>query len=193
MSAHAADLARPNAWWGMLLFIATEATLFLVLCAAYFYLRFKSAPAWPPGGIAEPKLTIPLVMTALIVSSGVPAYMAEAGIRAGNRARLEWGLLTAALLGALFLLVQAHEFVVRAEQFAPETNAYGSLFFTITGLHAAHVASGVLVVLWALVRTWQGAFSPQRHTGVQAAALYWQFMWLSWLLVLATLYLSPRW
>ena len=40
-AGRAADGA-PSGWWGMVLLIATEATLFLLLIATYFYLRFKT-------------------------------------------------------------------------------------------------------------------------------------------------------
>ena len=45
---------RPTGWWGMVMFITTEATLFAALVASYFYLRFQSTPDWPPGGVKAP-------------------------------------------------------------------------------------------------------------------------------------------
>lgn len=191
-NAEVGRVARPNAWWGMLLFVATEATLFAVLFASYFYLRFRSGPTWPPRGIAAPGLTLPLAMTALLSSSSIPAWLAERGIRRGDRVRLESGLTFSFLLGAFFLLLQAHEFVTKAREHPPGEGVYPSLFFTVSGLHGSHVVVGVTLLGWALVRSWTGSFTPERHTGVQVVVLYWHFVHVAWLFVLATLYLSPR-
>ena len=53
----------------MVLLIATEATLFALLLAAYFYLRFTAEGAWPPDGLADPKIGQPLLATLVLVAS----------------------------------------------------------------------------------------------------------------------------
>src|SRR3954451_24615462 len=81
--------AFPNAWWGVALLIATEATLLLCMIASYFYLASKSRH-WPPPGIADPKVLLPVVLTAALVFTSVPmalAYRAAAArrLRAARR------------------------------------------------------------------------------------------------------------
>jgi cytochrome c oxidase subunit 3 len=56
----------------MVLLITTEAAFFAVLLASYFYVRFAGGGPWPPEGIEDPKLTKPLIMTALLLSSSAP-------------------------------------------------------------------------------------------------------------------------
>ena len=80
----------------------------------------------------------------------------------------------------------------KLEEFSPRTNAYGSLFFTLTGFHGAHVAVGLLFSLWTQVRAWMGHFTADRHLTVQLFALYWHFVDIVWLFVLSTIYLSPN-
>lgn len=181
-----------NGWWAMVLLIATEATLFAVLLASYFYVRFKSSGGWPPDGIADPKLARALVMTVLLTSSSLFVHAAEAGIRRGRPRALVAGLAVGFLLGLAFLGLQIWESDVVAEEFTPRTNAYGSFFFTITGAHSAHLVAGLLLVAWIQVRAWFGAYSPRRHLGVQMAAIYWHFVVAVQLAIFATLYLSPR-
>jgi heme/copper-type cytochrome/quinol oxidase subunit 3 len=183
---------RPNGWWGMVLLIATEATLFAVLIASYFYLRFESAPEWPPDGIAAPKLLLPSVMTALLVASSIPMWWAARAIERGRTRQLEAGLLGSFFLGTLFLLVQALEFLDKLDRFKPQTDAYASMFFTITGLHAAHVAVGLLLTLWTAVYAARGSFSTRWHTTVRTTALYWHFMPAVWIVIFLALYVSPR-
>ncbi len=181
------------AWWGMVWLILTEAALFAVVLLSYWFLRFRSGPEWPPDGIARPELALPLVMTAILWSSSLPVHLADRGIRAGNQRRLRLGLLAGWVLGATFITLQVVlEYPRVLEEFSPRTNAYGSLFFTITGLHGAHVVVGLLISVWVQARAWLGAFDERRHVSVQNFTMYWHFVDVVWLFVLFTIYLSPH-
>jgi heme/copper-type cytochrome/quinol oxidase subunit 3 len=181
-----------NAWWGMVLLIATEATLFAVLLSSYFYIRFETIGGWPPEGIADPKLLRAALMTAVLAISSLFVHVAESGVRRGSRGSLVAGLGAGFALGAVFLALQIWETDVLSQDFTPRTNAYGSLVFTITGAHAAHLAAGLLLLGWIQLRAWSRAYTPQRHLGVQMAAIYWHFVVVVQLVIFATLYLSPR-
>jgi heme/copper-type cytochrome/quinol oxidase subunit 3 len=180
--------ARAPGWWAMVLMIATEATLFACLLSSYFYLR-ASAASWPLGDIHRPELQLPAIMTMVLLSSSVPVYWAESGIRQGNRWRLRIGLLLGFGLGALFLGLQAYEYAHK--DFTLQTNAYGSLFFTITGFHGLHVFVGLLMSLFVQVRAWLGHFTQRRRLAVENFALYWHFVDAVWLFILGSLYISP--
>jgi heme/copper-type cytochrome/quinol oxidase subunit 3 len=188
---HAAG-SQSFGWWGMVWLIATEATLFAALIASYFYLRFQSGPVWPPDGIAKPSLALPLIMTAILWSSSIPVHLADRAVRRGDQRMLKLGLAVGFVLGAVFLgITWAVEWPEKLAEFTPRTNAYGSLFFTITGFHSAHVLIGLMVSLWTQVRAWRGAFDARRHLTVQNFAMYWHFVDAVWALVLASIYLSP--
>ncbi|MGH2703574.1 MAG: cytochrome c oxidase subunit 3 [Actinomycetota bacterium] len=181
------------AWWGMVWLIATEATLFAALLATYFYLRFKAGPVWPPEGIDTPGLALPLIMSAILLSSSIPVHYADAGVRDGSQRRLRAGLAVGFLLGAIFLgLTWGAEWPEKLHEFTPTTNSYGSLFFTITGFHSLHLVVGLAFSFWTQVRAWRGAFDQERHLTVQLFAMYWHFVDVVWVFVLATIYLSPR-
>jgi heme/copper-type cytochrome/quinol oxidase subunit 3 len=191
-TVEAAPRSASNGWWGMVLFVATEATLFTVLLASYFYIRFKTSSGWPPDGIADPKLLRALVMTALLTASGFVMYAAETGIRRGRRRALVLGLGATFLLGLAFLGLQIWETVVVAREFTPRTDTYGSLVFTITGAHSAHLVVGLLLLAWVQVRAWFRAYTPGRHLGVQMAAMYWYFVVVVQVAIFVSLYLTPR-
>ncbi|HYY79356.1 MAG TPA: cytochrome c oxidase subunit 3 [Actinomycetes bacterium] len=183
---------RPTGWWGMVMFITTEATLFAALIASYFYLRFKSTPEWPLGGIKAPELPLPLVMSAVLLSSSVPMAWADHGIRAGHVGRLRLGLAATFVLGAGFLGMQGYEYMTKLKEFTPTTNAYGSLFFAITGFHGMHVGVGLLMNLFVQVRAWLGHFGRARHLHVQTTAMYWHFVDAVWVVIMASLYIGPH-
>ena len=184
---------RSFGWWGMVWLIATEATLFALLLASYFYLRFRNGPEWPPGELHAPELALPLVMTAILWSSSIPVHIADKGIRGGDQGRLKWGLALGFVLGAVFLfLTLAVEWPRTLHEFTPTTNSYGSMFFTITGFHATHVVVGLSVSAWVQAQAWRGAFDERRHVSVQTFAMYWHFVDIVWAFVLLSLYVSPH-
>jgi len=191
-TVEAAPRSASNGWWGMVLFVATEATLFTVLLASYFYIRFKTSSGWPPDGIADPKLLRALVMTALLTASGFVMYAAETGIRRGRQRALVLGLGATFLLGLAFLGLQIWETVVVAREFTPRTDTYGSLVFTITGAHSVHLVVGLLLLAWVQVRAWFRAYTAGRHLGVQMAAMYWYFVVVVQVAIFVSLYLTPR-
>ena len=190
---HHVEGSRSFGWWGMVWLIATEATLFASLIASYFFLRFRYGPEWPPAGIEDPALELPIVMSVILLSSSIPVHLAEAGIEKGNATRLRWGLALGWLLGAAFMVITfGIEWPETLHHFDPQTNVYGSLFFTITGFHGMHVLVGLALSAWAQVRAARGAFDADRHTTIQNFAMYWHFVDVVWIFVFLTLYISPR-
>lgn len=190
---HAAHGPRSFGWWGTVWLIATEATLFAALIASYFYLRFRSGPEWPPDGIEDPTLGLPLLMSAILLSSTIPVHIAESGIKKGKQGHLRWGLAVGFVLGVVFLgITFIVEWPEKLHEFGPTTNAYGSMYFLITGFHAAHVLGGLAFSAWTQVRAAKGVFSAERHLTVQNFALYWHFVDVVWVFVFLSIYLSPH-
>jgi heme/copper-type cytochrome/quinol oxidase subunit 3 len=182
---------RTTGWWGMVMFVTTEATVFAALLGSYFYIRFQSGQ-WPPPGIEDPKLTKVVIMTALLLPSSVPVMWAERGIRKGQRWRLRAGLTITLVLGLGFLAMQAWEYSEDLKKHTLTTDAYSSLFYTITGFHGFHVAVGLLMVGWLLAASLRGSFGYRRHERVRLTAIYWHFVDLVWVAIFLSLYLSPR-
>jgi len=178
----------PNGVWGAILLIATEATLFGTLFATYFYLRFKT-PQWPPAGIEPPSVTLPLVLTGILVCTSGPLFLASRAARAG-RVRATWLLLFGALaVQAAYLGVQIHLFGNDLDKFTPDHSAYASIYFTLLGTHHFHVVVGILLEAWLLARLLRG-LTDYRVVGVRAVSWYWHFVNLMALFVVGT-QLSP--
>jgi cytochrome c oxidase subunit III len=175
---------RPPAWWGMLGLIATESALFATLVATYFYLRAQSGDGWPPEGIDKPGVTLSVIATVLLLPSSAALVLA---MRRPDEARIWIGAAIA--LGLAFLALQAWAIQSALDDVRPQTDAYGSIFFTLGGLHWAHVAAGVLIAAWALLRTWIG---PRPVVAIAVTALYWHFTNALAVVLLVTLTLSPH-
>ncbi len=75
----------------------------------------------------------------------------------------------------------------------PDRPANAHMFFTIyflmTGLHGLHVAAGMAVIAWLLIRTLRGHFSAAYFTPVDLGGLYWHIVDLIWIFLFPLLYL----
>jgi cytochrome c oxidase subunit 3/cytochrome c oxidase subunit I+III len=167
-------VAHPNGWWGTAIFVASEATLFGALLGTYYYLRFK-ALHWPPPGTPEPKVVLPLVLTGILVATSVPMQLALRAARAARLGPARLALVLALAAQATYFGLQIHLFLDDLAKFTPGEHAYGSIYFTLVGAHHAHVAAGLLLDVWLLLRLATG-LTRYRLTALWAATFYWHFV-----------------
>jgi cytochrome c oxidase subunit 3 len=113
-------------------------------------------------------------------------HWALQAIKRGNRAGLQAGLSLTFLLGLTFLLTQISEYARIG--FAPYTDAFGTVFFCLTGLHGAHVFVGLTLLAMVTVRAFRGHFSAAEHRGVEVPGIYWHFVDIMWIIVYSTVY-----
>lgn len=172
MTEFAVTRREPSlAWWGMALFVAAETTLFGVLVATYFYLRFKNV-AWPPHGVPEPKLVVPLVLLGVLVVTSVPMQLALRAVHARRLGVARRLLALALIVQAGYFAMQVHEYAGDLGRFAPSDHAYGSIYYTLLGADHAHVALGLLLDLWLLGKLARG-LTRYRLNAFSAITLYW--------------------
>jgi len=171
---------------GMFLFIASEIMLFGSFFTAYFFVRVAAHTSWPTPGHHLP-VFIAGLNTMILVTSSFTMHWALQAIKRGNRAGLQAGLTLTFLLGLSFLLTQISEY--SRIGFAPYTDAFGTVFFCLTGLHGAHVFVGLTLLLAATVRSFRGHYSSEEHLGVEIPGIYWHFVDLMWIVVYTTVYI----
>lgn len=182
-------LSQPTGWWGMVLFLCAEGTLFGSLMATYFYLDFI-AHRWPPKGIAPPGVVLPLIATAGLLSTSVPLLLAVRASKLGRRRRV-LGLISLAVLIQLgYVAGQVLLFRHDLRQFQPNGSAYGSVYFTLLGAHHAHVVLGILLELGVLGHVLRRGLGNYWLIGVRSVALYWHVVNALAVLVVLT-QLSP--
>jgi cytochrome c oxidase subunit 3 len=175
---------------GMLLFIISEVMVFGAFFTAYFFVRVVQGEQWFPfEDFALPK-GVAGVNTAILLSSSLTVHWALESIKRGNRAGLKAGLVLTSLLGITFLFVQINEYVtLTAEGITPQAFAQGSIFYGLTGLHGAHVAIGLILLLIATVRAFRGHYTPEEHRGVEVPGIYWHFVDVMWVIVYTSVYI----
>ncbi len=171
---------------GMLLFIISEVMVFGAFFTAYFFIRVAQGDPWPAIGTNLP-VEVAGVNTAILVSSSFTIHWAESCIKKGNHRGLKAGMLLTFLLGCTFLFVQINEYANIG--FAPQDGAQQTIFYSLTGLHGAHVFIGLCLLLFVTIRSFRGHYSPEQHRGVDVPGIYWHFVDIMWLVVYTTVYI----
>lgn len=178
---HGEGLAFPAMGW----FILAEAMIFVSFFASYWFMRL-TAGSWPPEGSVPMPVVLPLVMTAALVLSSITIHIGEGKLERGDRAGFTRWLFVTLGLGLTFLLMSAYEWNHLFHLgFNFETNAYSTVFFTITGFHGSHVVVGLAIFLAILLPALRGRIN---HAFVQTGALYWHFVDLIWFFVVSQVY-----
>jgi cytochrome c oxidase subunit III len=199
--------------WGMSWFIFSEVMFFGAFFGALFYVRNMSVPdlggldakllwpdyipAWPTNGpySKDPftpmsAIGIPLLNTIILVSSGGTLTIAHHALKEGRRDALKFWLFLTIVLGFTFLGFQAYEYTHAYSELNLKlsTGVYGSTFFMLTGFHGFHVTIGAIMLSVMLVRAFRGHFDAQHHFAFEAAAWYWHFVDVVWLLLFILVY-----
>ena len=172
---------------GMWIFLATLGMLFAASIGGYLAVRLR-APEWPPPGM--PRLPRGLWITTLvIVACSVTISRAVASIRLGQTTRSSRWLVTTFWLGVLFLVAQSVNWwgLVMANVTARTKNLYAFTFYMLTGLHAAHVVGGLILLGVVAVRARRGRYGSGQHAGITYAAMYWHFLDAVWVLLFGVL------
>ena len=199
--------------WSMSWFIFSEVMFFAAFFGALFYVRNVSVPdlgslgskllwpdytsGWPTvGPYLKEQFTpmgaigIPLLNTIILLSSGFTITMAHHALKADHRGPLKLWLFATIALGATFLFFQGYEYhhAYTELNLKLSTGVYGSTFFMLTGFHGAHVTIGAIMLTVMLVRIMRGHFTPKHHFGFEAAAWYWHFVDVVWLMLFILVY-----
>ena len=200
--------------WSMGWFIFSEVMFFAAFFGALFYTRVLSVPwlssgdnaallwqgftgAWPSAGPYAPDpftpmgaWGIPAINTLILLTSGATLTWAHYGLLKGNRGQLKLGLFVTILLGAIFLSLQAYEYMHAYADLnlRLDSGVYGSTFFLLTGFHGMHVTVGAIMLTVMLFRAMAGHFRPDSHFGFEAAAWYWHFVDVVWMMLFVVVY-----
>jgi cytochrome c oxidase subunit 3 len=177
--------------YGMALFIASEVMFFSAFFWAYFNASLFPTDAignvWPPKNIHTfDPLSLPLLNTLILLTSGVTVTWAHHALREGDRQGMLQGLALTILLGLSFTCVQAFEYSHAAFHFTG--GIYPSTFFMATGFHGFHVIIGTTFLIVCFFRAKAGHFKPEHHFGFEAAAWYWHFVDVVWLFLFTCIY-----
>ncbi|MBV1776561.1 cytochrome c oxidase subunit 3 [Burkholderiaceae bacterium DAT-1] len=200
--------------WGMGWFIFSEVMFFAAFFGALYYIREISVPdlaslshkilwpdfigEWPmkvaPSGVehyeAMKPFGLPAINTLLLLTSGATLTWAHWGLMKGKNSQLIQGLILTVGLGALFLGFQVMEYhhAITEMNLTLKSGVYGGTFYMMTGFHGMHVLIGTIMLTVQLVRAIKKHFNPHHHFAFEAAAWYWHFVDVVWLILFVFVY-----
>ncbi len=176
---------------GMWLFLLSDSLTFGALLFAYSYSRISN-PAWPTPFHSESIINA-TVMTGFLLTSSLTMVLAVLNSAAGNRsATIKW-LLATMFCGTMFIILHLrewlgliHEGMTTSANPWSKVPQFGGTFFTLTGMHMAHVTIGVVMLGVMAVRSLGRKFSAN---DIETAGLYWHFVDLVWMFIFPLVYL----
>jgi cytochrome c oxidase subunit III len=175
-----------NGFLGVIFFLLSEVALFGSLIFAYLYLR-RSLGVWPPHGIQKLEVVLPAINTVVLITSGFFCHYAYTAIKRGRQRLFMVLLLLTIVFGAAFLSGQAYEY--KHLETAINHDIFGATFFTLTGLHGAHVSLGVLALIAVFLLGLRGRWTRDHNFAVHGVTLYWHFVDAVWVVLFAIFYL----
>ncbi len=174
----------------MIVTLISLTILFGASLIAYLVTRANSS-AWRT--VDLPPLPSGLFVSTLILA-GVSFGMRGAlgAVRKNRFTSLNRALWWTAACAGLFLVGQILNWRTMAAVALPQSaqTLYAFTFYTLTALHALHVLAGYVPLGVVLYRAQRRQYTSSRYEGVRLCAQYWDFLFVMWLVLLATLYLS---
>ena len=165
---------------GLWLFILSESMLFVGILATRFTLLGTDVHE-------DISQAVGLAITSILLASSYTAFRAEHAARHGDRAGvLRYTALTL-LLGLVFVGGVAVEWVEAFHDFPPGT-LFGTVFFTMTGIHAFHVITGLIFLAIVYGNARSGRYDTDSWP-VEACVKYWHFVDVVWVFFYPALYL----
>ena len=193
--------------WGKLMmwiFLLSDTFIFSIFLTGYMNVRMSAMDSWPNAsevfaltiaGHHIPLVLIAIMTFILITSSGTMAMAVNYAYR-GDKQKTVYFMAATALLGALFVGMQAFEWtkLIVDEGIRPRGNPmgaaqFGASFFMITGFHGMHVSAGVIYLAVIARKVARGDYEKKGYHIVEITGLYWHFVDLVWVFIFAFFYL----
>lgn len=198
MSADAAVLKNSTDEWrlpdkgtvGMICLIVAESAIFIIFVIAYIFYIGKSLSGPTPSQV----LKLPIVETVCLLSSSITVHFAVSTLAKGKTGLSAAWLAATVLLGAIFLAGTALEWreLIYQDGLTIRTNLFGTTFYSLVGLHASHVAVGLVMLGLALFFGVTGKLKQAHAHRLEMVSYYWHFVDAVWVVVFTVVYIIGR-
>ena len=169
--------------------IATEFMLFVAMFAAYYYLG-SNKDRWADH--VAPKWYLAVILLVILLASSVVLFWGEKQAEKENFFPARVALWITVFMGLGFMALQGYEYSVEWKDVTPYSDSYGSIFYSITSLHALHVIAGLLMLMYIGVMPRYGWTRRSPHSPYKTVAYYWHFVDAVWILIVILLYIIPN-
>jgi len=147
---------------------------------------------WPPVNIVGLNaFGVPMLNTAILLLSGFSITWVHFALISGNAVEANYGFIVTLFLAVLFTALQVGEYL--NAPFNISDSVYGTVFYSLTGLHGLHVIIGSIFIAVCYVRFLNNEFTTKHHLGFEFASWYWHFVDVVWLFLYVFVYLWGNW
>jgi cytochrome c oxidase subunit 3/cytochrome o ubiquinol oxidase subunit 3 len=198
MSSHSAALTPSASEWqlpdkgkmGMLCLIVAEIAIFAIFVVAYIFYMCKSLSGPTPAQV----LKLPIIGTICLLSSSISVHFAVSTLEKGKTQLCSLWLAITVLLGLIFLSGTATEWyeLIYVDGLTIRTNLFGTTFYSLVGLHATHVAVGLILLSLTLGFGIAGKLSDRHAHRLDVLSYYWHFVDAVWVVVFIVVYVVGR-
>lgn len=189
---------RSPIWWGNLLLLMIETTMFGILVATYFYIRmnFDQWPPpqsnfFPPDRHPVPDLFWGTTNLLVIIAAASAMWVADRAALYGNRRRVLIAGGTTVLLALVAMVLRFQEF--HGTKFRWDDNAYASVVWGILIMHFIHLLVGFCEDALMTVYVARYGLDDKHSRDVRVTAVYWYWIAGIWLPLYAIIYFAPYW
>lgn len=179
---------RSILWWATVGMCLIELTAFVLTGAAYIFLKWR-VPDWPPG-VAPPELGWGTATTVLMLVSIIPNELAKRAAEKLDLRGVRLWISVCVVFGLGFCVSRAMEFTALNVWW--DTNAYGSVVWTLLGLHTVHVVTDLIDTIVLAAMFYTAPLDANRFVDASENSFYWYFVVFTWLPIYGLLYISPR-
>ena len=205
---------------GMWAFLGQELLFFSGLFVAYAIYRTWFGEAFAAGS-HELNRTMGATNTCVLLFSSLTAALSVRSSQLGKKNETSMWIVITVACAFIFLVVKYFEYHVKFEHgllpgsffgtprdmltLAPlqghhsvaaelpdHTHVFFSLYFIMTGIHAAHMVIGLGIMTYILINASKGQYNAEYYGPVEVAGLYWHFVDIVWIFLFPLLYLLGR-
>ena len=188
---------RAPLWWGNILLLFIETSMFGILISVYFTVAMNTNP-FPPPRVDRmpvlydtvPDLTLPVIGLIVLLLSLIPAIWLDVAARRRNARSVKIAIVITLLVNAALIAIRLYEF--DSLYFKWNDNAYGSITWMILGIHLFHFFVMIVEDSYLTIWTYTKDLDDKHALDLSVMAVYWYWIVGMWLILFPVVYLVPR-
>lgn len=175
-------------WLGNVFFMTIEGTMFALLIASYFYLRTRTT-SWPPNQL-PPELFWGVINGIVFLLSVIPARYAQKVAPSGDRGKIRMALMALAAFAIANMILRGFELANLNCRWYE--NAYGSIVWTLIGVHCGHLITDFIETTCLLGISFTDKMEGMRLADVAINSDYWYFVVVTAVIIDFVIYGATR-
>jgi len=174
---------------GIWVFIGADSVIFAILFLSFMQDRLKN-PAVFEASRQTLNMHLGGLDTLILLTSSWSVALAVQAMKRDQIDREPRLLLGGAVTGLMFMASKSVEYFQKfAHGITPGTNPFFMWYFTLTGIHLAHVVTGTSLLTYLWVRSRRGTYDHLHRAVPESVASFWHLVDLLWVVLFPLLYL----